>query len=663
MKNNVFKRTAAVGLILVLIISCFAGCKKNEDPGQGTQSSITDTPGTIDTGSTDKPDENITDTGSTDKQGEDIADTGKDSDEGSGETAPVDDADEPGTADKDGVVIPEAGGDDTYDTSGTSYTVAEPRVSKSNDITDVSLRFGDDGTFEFGEESTFYSNDLTLTIEAPEGASVYYTFDGRTPDTDSTVYTGPITMTAHGSNFPEAYTFRAIAVLKDGTVSSTAARTYLAALNLDDRFTTLVFSVSGNPDELTENPDGIFAGRNYEKRGRESEREVYVEAWEGDGTSVISQFAGVRIYGGYSRQNSIKSMKLFARSSYDPDHKNFKFSDFGTLKQDGSDDIIKKYSKLVLRDCGNDFQFNYIRDELSQALCKVAGFDCYEAVLPAVVYLNGEYYGFFWLHENYTDKYFKEKFGDAEGEFAVVEGSEQHKSNDDDPLVDEQVKAYNETYDKLIKLDLTDDANYKLVTDFMDVEDYLNFFAFNIAINNWDWPNNNYKCYKYVEASPEALTADGAVTTPDSEEFDGRWRFLVHDMDYAYGLYDQIQTKASFNTLKTVMNPADNRYAPLFTLLMEREDCRMYFINKTLELLDGALSEETLTATYYTLHGSRETELGYYYSFLAQLSRKGDWSIWSNSGHYSGYEKQILDFARDRKDQCIRQMERQFGEW
>ena len=238
----------------------------------------------------------------------------------------------------------------------SSYTAHPMYTSSANDITEVGLEFNAEGGYAFNEESTLYSNELTLTITAPEGAKVYYTFDGTVPDTESTEYTEPITLKAFGGKFPSAHILRAVAVFADGTVSKVAARTYLIASNLEGRFTTLIFSVSGDPADLTERPDGIFFGNNYNQRGRESERPVYVEAWRADGTCLIEQYAGVRIYGGYSRQSSIKSMKLFSRKSYDEDNKNFKFSEFGTVKLDGSGKVIKKYDKLVLRNFGNDMQ-------------------------------------------------------------------------------------------------------------------------------------------------------------------------------------------------------------------------------------------------------------------------------------------------------------------
>lgn len=531
----------------------------------------------------------------------------------------------------------------------TGLASYETIYSYDDSKTDVSLSFGNDGTFSFAEPSTLYASDVHLTINAPEGATVYYTTDGSLPDISSSqVYSEPILFKSKGGSFPAAQMFRAQCVYADGTVSKVAARSYIVGRKLEGRFSTIILAVSGDESELTEEPYGIFAESNFENRGRENERMVYAEAWEPDGTSIFSQFAGIRVYGGYSRRNSIKSFKLFARSSYDENGKTFKINDFGTLKLDGSERVIKKYDKLVVRAWGNDFQFAFIRDELSQTLCKNAGFECYEAVLPVAVYFNGSYYGQLWIHENYCDKYFKEKYGDAEGEFYIVEGGEQEKAMSDDPLEQAVINEFNDTYDELISLDLTNDANYAKVTSFMDVEDYLDYFAWNITINNWDWPNNNYKAFKYVEASAEDLAKEGAAVTPDNEVYDGRWRFLVHDMDYTYNLYDQDKACAPYNNLREILDPKNDRYAPLFDLLMDRADCRSYFRAKVDEYLNGAFSADGIISAYEELHATRAKELGFFYDYLTERQHKGDFTIWTSEAMYAGNEKSIITFAKKR---------------
>lgn len=520
---------------------------------------------------------------------------------------------------------------------GTAKTVAQR------------LSFDDDGTFEFSSDNSFYTKAVELTVKAPEGWTVRYTLDGSIPVAASEEYTEPLMFDVIDGDFPDCYTLRVCAFDAAGKASEVAARSYLVSEKANERYTTAVFFVSGDADELLNLPDGIFAGKNYNKRGREYERKVYVEAFDAKGNSLLSQYAGVRIYGGASRTSSVKSMKLFSRKEYDGDNKNFKTGIFGTEKLDGSGEIIKKYDKLVLRNCGNDFQFTYIRDELSQTLCRKAGMEVYEAVVPAICYLNGSYYGYYWLHENYCDKYFKEKYGDAEGEFVIVEGNEQKKNDDDDELTQKYVEEYNTKYNSFIEKDLTNDAVYRSLCSFIDVENYLDYMAWNITLGNADWPNNNYKCYRYVPANGAALGASGV--------YDGKWRFLPHDMDYAYGLYDQTETQANYNTLKVVMNPNHKRYAPLFTKLMERADCRKYFRDKTMEYLNGALSEQSIVETYKELHAERAQELAYYYRHLKQLSGKGDETIWSQAGHYAGYEEQIFEFAANRAEYIIKYMD------
>lgn len=515
------------------------------------------------------------------------------------------------------------------------------------------LEFDDDGTYEFSKENRLYNRSVELTIKAPEGYTVRYTLDGSMPTAASEVYGEPLVFEAVDGDFPDCYVLRACAFDGAGNATKTAARSFLVSPEIEERFSTSVFFVSGNADELLNSPDGILADKNYNLRGRDYERQVYVEALNADGEEILSQYAGVRVYGGASRESSIKSLKLFARKSYDEDHKNFKLSLFDTPKLDGSGEIIKKYDKIVLRNCGNDFQFSYIRDELSQSLCKKAGMEVYEGVVPAVCYLNGSYYGFFWLHENYCDKYFKEKFGDANGEFIVIEGNEQKKADDDDELTQQNVDEYNAKYDAFLQMDLKQPAAYKELSDFMDVENYLDFYAWNIALDNFDWPNNNFKCYRYVPAEGES--AGQGV-------YDGRWRFLPHDMDYTYGLYDSTETQANYNTLKIVMNPNHNRYAPLFTKLMERQDCRDYFRKKTIEYINGVLSGESIISTYEELHQTRSRELDFFYRYLKQLNGKGDWSIWSESYHYKNYEEQIYEFAEKRADYVLRYMNEILGE-
>ncbi len=486
----------------------------------------------------------------------------------------------------------------------------------------------------------FLTAPTELTLSAPEGARIYYTLDGSEPDESATLYEAPIPMKGEVGNFPTSLVLRAKAYFADGSSSDVGTRTFFCAMDVNTRYKHVIFSITGDPAELYEKPDGIMYGDNVEQRGRESEREVYVEAINRDGSLVFEQGAGIRIYGAASRFSALKSFKLFARKEYDENHGQFDLDVFGTVGADG--EVIPEYDKLVLRSYGNDFQFAFIRDELNQRLAAQAGYTDCEAVVPAVIYLNGEYYGLVYLHEAYCDDLFKDKYGKGEGKFEILEGKDtEMKLEEDDPDLATIAWQYNDRYAYFSDADLTDDAVYDELCAFMDVENYLQNFAFNICVNNRDWPQNNFKCYRY-------FAAEGEEYTPDTR-LDGRWRYLLHDMDYSMGLYEQDETQARYNNLKRILTPGDERYSPLFARLLEREDCRSYFRSEMERLMNDVLSAENIQATLDEMTTERFFEMRYYYEHLENLKKENS-DIWTWYDNLNEQTNIIRRFIQRRND-------------
>ncbi len=504
----------------------------------------------------------------------------------------------------------------------------------------------------FSLEDNFYNADLSVELRTAHASEIYYTTDGTEPDRNATLYTEPLYFACEDTDYPTAHTVRAKAYYSDGTESAVSVHTYFAAKGATERFSEYVLSISGDPAEITEGPDGIFYGENAMLRGREAEREVHLTAWAPNGEVILSQYCGMRTYGNASRYNSIKSMKLYARKSYGDDAGIGAFHTdlFQTPLADGSGLCIDEYDKLVLRNSGNDFQFAYIRDELCQVLAAEAGFADYEAVVPAVCYLNGEYYGLFWLHESYCDDYFKDKYPNAAalGEFIICEGTDVEKDVEEDDADAVYAEEFNAMYAKYADSDLTDGTVYAELCALLDVENYLDYFAFNIYLNNRDWPQNNLRCYRYVPAEGEA---------PGEGVYDGKWRFLVHDMDYSMGMYEQPEVMAGYDNLSHITTAGDERYSPLFTALMEREECRGYFADKIREYADGVLDGEHMAEVCATLNGSRYLEQLKYYGHLANLRNAGDESIWTDAGHLGGQMAIVTNFAKTRETYMLGYLE------
>lgn len=543
---------------------------------------------------------------------------------------------------------------------------ATPTPSPAVDIEGID--YSDAETFgkapSFSEQGTFFEAEFSVTVTnaAPNGVT-FYTMNGSEPAPDgkgSTRYEEPIAIEAGKGDYPKARTLKAKTFYADGTVSPTAVHTYFVADGITTRFSDssdrlLIVSLIGDTADFLGKPDGILYGENYKLRGDASERPVHVEILDASGSLLVSQYAGARVYGAYSRQNAVKSLKLIARKSYASGVGKFKYDFFGTKNSLGED--IASYDRLVLRSYGNDWQFAFLRDELNQRLLGKAGYPCYEEVRPAIVYLNGSFYNFVWMHESYCDTYFKQKFPDdtKKGEFVVIGGTETAKNPDTDQNDVTECKEFNDAYNSFRDLDYTVESNYADLQKFMDVQNYLDYYAANIYVCNYDWPHNNYKVYRYY-ADESGGYGDGV--------YDGRWRFLPHDMDYCYNIYDNpTECLVSTDYLKTLMTKGQ-RYAPLFTALMAREDCREYFIKRVLELAEGAFSYASVCAEIDAMAAEQGSELSPYIAAMKKAYNTGGWfgnTIWTSVEYVENSRETIRNFAAQREDYLIEQMAKAFG--
>ena len=146
-------------------------------------------------------------------------------------------------------------------------------------------------TPSFSAESGFYDTGFALTIDVPQGTTVYYTTDGSAPTTESEKYTGAITvkdMTSEPNKYSArtditAYTdilapdegvlkaavVRAIAVDGQGRSSSIITKTYFVGSANVERYRNMkVISLVTDPSNLFDYEKGIYVkGKVYDQGG------------------------------------------------------------------------------------------------------------------------------------------------------------------------------------------------------------------------------------------------------------------------------------------------------------------------------------------------------------------------------------------------------------
>lgn len=365
----------------------------------------------------------------------------------------------------------------------------------------------------FSPKGGFYEDEAIVDLNCP-GATIYYTTDGSRPNRQTFRYDKPITIY-------ESTVIRAVAY-KGKLKSKYFGHTYF----INEPATTFpVVSVSVDPEVLFDPETGLYMkGANvidslWKKDGANfwSKREVraHTEIFETNGECIFNSGSGLRLFGGISRLFPQKSMTIVARDRYGK--KRIKHRLFG---KEG----LKKYKFLVLRNSGSDWGKSHFRDGLMTSLLE--GWDIEKQDFrPSHTYINGKYWGIYNIREK-INRYF-------------VEGHHEIDKDSID-LIEHQIslkRGSRRHYQKLIKYlkkhDLSDPANYAYVKTQMEVDNFMDYQIAQIFFNNQD--------------------AGGNIKFWHPQRPNGKWRWILYDTDWGFGLHDASGYK--FNSLKFHTEP------------------------------------------------------------------------------------------------------------
>ncbi|MDE7297798.1 MAG: CotH kinase family protein [Lachnospiraceae bacterium] len=443
----------------------------------------------------------------------------------------------------------------------------------------------------FSAEAGFYEDELLLSLSVPKGYRVCYTLDGSLPQPGSAgtlFYEEPLLLTDArnaSKKVMRAVVVRAVTVADDDSLGDCVTNTYFIGSGVTTAYTVPVVSLVTDRSNLYDEDTGIFI--HYEESGRQWERPFHFEYFEG-GEQVISLNCGGRVHGGASRGIDMKSIRLYARAEYDT-QKNFKYDFFsgGTVPAlDVNGQPIRKFKHLLLRGGGNEataWERTYFRDSLTAWLMKDTGLDV-QASQPAVVFLNGEYYGIMNLRERQDERYIEEHYGLANELVAIY--SFWYDQNGDirieaDADTDELARLarthYQEAFQFATTADLRVPENYEKVCSYFDIDNYIDYLCVEIYCGNTDWPGNNCKAWSYFGED---------TGTPGS---DGKIRWLLYDTEFGYGLYghhvseDTLAAALAWDS-KEWPNPKGSTL--LFRSLLKNDDFYDAFLSRMLDLIN-----------------------------------------------------------------------------
>lgn len=432
-------------------------------------------------------------------------------------------------------------------------------------------------TVSFSVDPGFYDAPFTLTLTSTDASAVIrYTLDGTAPSVDAPIYTTslsiadrsplPAVLSAIPTNtatndeawrLPRGTVFQATVVRAAAFVNGVAGpesfATYLVKPGITTRYAIPVISLITDAKNFFDPTIGFYTpvNNNMWQSGDAWERALLMQFFESDGRLVMSQGAGIRIHGNTTRSRPIKSLRLYARDELPNGKNDFDHQIFPSKSTD-------EFKRILLRNAGNDWDQSYLRDGFQQTLI-TPFFPGVQHYRPAIVLLNGEYWGIHNLRDRYDDHHLRIAYGVPRADVTILERSSQFNNY----AVAEGVEGDQDHYNALATLasssNPNDPAVFSQLAAGLDLDNYTDFYLSHIYFRNTDWPGNNVRLWR---------SKTGTEHT--------KWKWLVYDSDFGFDLQfpyvPGVNEGAQHNTLAFALatNGPSWPNPPASTLLMRR---------------------------------------------------------------------------------------------
>ena len=439
-----------------------------------------------------------------------------------------------------------------------------PSPWESNDNTAFT---GALNNLEFSLESGFFnSTPLFLEINsADDSATIYFTTDGTEPNQLSFVYEEPILLFSTS-------VIRARSFLEGWIPSEIESKTYIYGQDYSNELPKIF--ITTDPNSFFDEDTGMYVhGTNYEQNfpyfgsnfWEDWERPIHFEIREPDGSGYAAN-AGVKIFGGWSRAFPQKSLSIFARSHLGP-------SSFNYPLFPGSG--INEYEAFVLRNSGNDWESTMMRDGFITSIADNLNID-HQRYRPALLFLNGEFWGIQNIREKVNEHFIASNHSIEPEHIDLLD----IQGINDENIVHGTNADYQILLNYLDTQDINDPVVENALENWIDIESYMSYQAFQIFVDNRDWPGNNIKFWR-------------------DHRVGGKWRWILYDTDFGFSIWDSYAY--TFNTLSFALDP----YGPgwpnppwstfVFRKLMESNKFENIFINTYCDMLNTVFQPDFLT--------------------------------------------------------------------
>lgn len=395
-----------------------------------------------------------------------------------------------------------------------------------------------------------YNGVSSLKVELSGEGDIYYTLDGSVPNENSKKY-------AQALEFTKTAVLRAVCRDKDSVISAVSSYTYI----INENHKMDVVSMVSDPDGIFSPSRGIYVlGNNASPDFPYNGANIW-QGWKrecnlslvpkSDSESGFSIDCETSVFGGMTRAYDKRSLKFRFRDVYGSGKLHYKL-------YDNLD--ISEFESLVVRASGQDTFKTMMKDDLITSLVR----DELDVLAsrPVVFYINGEYFGIFYVREKASEHYVASHYNVSPESVDLLQANgliPNAGSNAEWTKLKDFVRSH----------DMSNDENYAYVEKRVDVKNYADYIIAELYTGNADQGNIRYF---------------------RSSENDGKWRWLLYDTDLGF----QIELK---DTAWELFNPngtgaEDQTSTFLINGLLKNKKFRALFIERLEYQMDNIWNSE-----------------------------------------------------------------------
>lgn len=405
----------------------------------------------------------------------------------------------------------------------------------------------------------FYGGAQNVTITTTDpSATIYYTLDGTTPTTGSTVYSGPVNISATA-----VLRARCFSSTPNTPASFVETNTYF----INSPHTIPVISVCGDlvtdflndvaPGAFSNNFDGAFEF--FDKTG------MFIDEGEGYYNK----------HGNDSWAYDQRGFDFVMRDEYGINHA-INHEIFAEKSRD-------EYQRVMMKAAANDnYPFSggaHVRDAYVHTISAIGDLRMDERTSEfVIIYVDGAYWGVYDLREKVDDHDFTGYYynqGKYQIEFIKTWGGTWAEYGD--PAMTE----WNDLYTYITTNDMSVTANYEYVKTKYNVGSLIDYVVLNSYIVTSDWLNWNTAWWK--------------GNNPDGDK--KRWRYVLWDNDASFGHYINYTGIPSTDPDADPCNPETltgssdpEGHMTILNALMANAEFQQEYITRYADLSNGVFS-------------------------------------------------------------------------